>query len=164
MLLDSDNEIAEQLVREAGLAADGDGSTEAGTAAMAESLERQLCVDLHRGWSDGSGLSWTDLRTARELRSLVQLGRQLPSWPTIEAGLPVAGVSGTLVNRFVGTPAQGNLRAKTGYLSEVRSLVGTLRTAGGRDVVLALVVNGPGAAASVDALDALVAQLAADTS
>ena len=73
-------------------------------------------------------------------------------------------VSGTLAHRFVGTPAQGNLRAKTGYLSDVRSLAGTLRTAGSRDVVFAVVVNGPGAEASVDALDALLATLAADPS
>ncbi|MPY93857.1 MAG: D-alanyl-D-alanine carboxypeptidase/D-alanyl-D-alanine-endopeptidase [Acidimicrobiia bacterium] len=164
MLLDSDNEVAELLTREVGVAAGGDGSTEAGTTALADALEDELCVGLADGWSDGSGLSWTDLRSARELRTLLQLAGTQPDWAAIEAGLPVAGRTGTLVNRFIGTPAQGNLRAKTGYLAHVRSLSGTLTTAGGRDVVFAILVNGPGADPSVDALDALVATLAADAS
>jgi D-alanyl-D-alanine carboxypeptidase/D-alanyl-D-alanine-endopeptidase (penicillin-binding protein 4) len=164
MLLDSDNEVAELLTREAGRDEGGDGSTEAGTAALAEALEEQLCVDLGPGWSDGSGLSWADRRSARELRSLVQLAIDDGSWAAIEAALPLGGQSGTLVDRFVGTPAQGNVRAKTGYLAEVRSLAGTLRTAGGRDVVFALLVNGPGSYGSVAAMDALVVTLAADSS
>ena len=82
----------------------------------------------------------------------------------MEASLPVGGRTGTLAGRFVGTPAEGNVRAKTGYILEGRSLSGVLTTAGGRDVVFSILVNGAGAAASVDAIDELVVALASDNS
>jgi D-alanyl-D-alanine carboxypeptidase/D-alanyl-D-alanine-endopeptidase (penicillin-binding protein 4) len=69
----------------------------------------------------------------------------------------------------VGTPAEGNVRAKTGSLAGVVSLTGHLTTGGGRLVVFSLIANGPGATAdgqgpATQAIDALVVALAADTS
>jgi len=57
--------------------------------------------------------------------------------------LPVAGKpDGTLNRLFIGTPAAGNLHAKTGYIRGVRSLSGFVKTAGGETVVFSMIYNG----------------------
>ena len=109
-------------------------------------------------------MSRTNRVSARELRDLLLAARGSDSWPTILAGLPVGGVSGTLRNRFAGTAAEGNVRAKTGYLDDAVALSGTVVTRGGRTAVFSILVGGPDAAAGIAAIDDLVVALAEDTS
>lgn len=162
MLRDSDNEIAELLTREAGLLVSGVGTTAAGTAALEDAM-RGLCDGRLGPWADGSGLSRTNRVSARELRDLLLAARDADVWPTVAAGLPVGGVSGTLRNRYAGTAAEGNVRAKTGYLDDAVALSGTLVTRGGRTAVFSVLVGGPDAANGIAAIDDLVVALAEDT-
>jgi D-alanyl-D-alanine carboxypeptidase/D-alanyl-D-alanine-endopeptidase (penicillin-binding protein 4) len=162
MLLASDNETAEMLTREAGVRLRGLGSTAAGTTALAHAL-RDACAPLtDGGWGDGSGLSRDNRRSARELRRLVQFAMERPWWGALAERLPVAGRSGTLANRFTGTPAAGNARAKTGTIIGGASLTGVVTTAGGRQAVFSYLVNGDRSRAAIRALDELVVTLAAD--
>jgi len=76
--------------------------------------------------------------------------------------LPIAGVDGTLRNRMKGTPAERNVRAKTGTLSSVASLGGYVTTAGGERLVFSMMLNNyPDASAlrrdSIDAIAVLLA-------
>jgi D-alanyl-D-alanine carboxypeptidase/D-alanyl-D-alanine-endopeptidase (penicillin-binding protein 4) len=91
---------------------------------------------------DGSGLSRYDYISADALTTLLA---SLAAHPThaepYRSTLPVAGVSGTLANRMKGTAAEGRVVAKTGSLSNVRSLSGYLTTAAGEPMVFAILVN-----------------------
>jgi D-alanyl-D-alanine carboxypeptidase/D-alanyl-D-alanine-endopeptidase (penicillin-binding protein 4) len=160
MLLRSDNMIAEQLLREVGVAGQGSGSTPAGAAAATHAL-RDLCVPLTGTAADGSGLSRSNLRSAREWRTILQAARSQPWFPLFSSSLPVGGQSGTLAGRFDGTAAEGNVRAKTGTIIGGVALSGYLTTAGGRDAVFSFIVNGPQSGAADDVIDSIVATVAA---
>lgn len=164
MLIRSDNTAAELLVKEIGFQHRGRGSTAEGVQAAHAAL-RVLGIPLAGTSRDGSGLSRSDVRSAREWRRLLQAARAQPWGARFVASLPLAGRSGTLTSRFRGTAADGNLRAKTGWILEGRALSGYLTTAGGRDVVFSVVVNGTSRRAPVvGAIDDLVAGLAGDDS
>jgi D-alanyl-D-alanine carboxypeptidase/D-alanyl-D-alanine-endopeptidase (penicillin-binding protein 4) len=160
MLLTSDNEIAESLTRESGVLLAGSGSTMAGTVALEHGLRAQCAPIAADGWADGSGLSRSDVRSARELRRLMQYARTQTWWPTLESRLPVAGESGTLVTRFRGTAAQHRVEAKTGTIIGGGALTGVIHSSSGREVVFSYLVNGESAPAAVAALDRLVVALA----
>jgi D-alanyl-D-alanine carboxypeptidase/D-alanyl-D-alanine-endopeptidase (penicillin-binding protein 4) len=83
------------------------------------------------------------------------------------SGLPVAGWSGTLADRFqapagTGRAGVGVVRAKTGTLSGVNAMSGVVTTAEGRPLVFALLADGVtvGAPAAEAKLDAIAAALA----
>jgi serine-type D-Ala-D-Ala carboxypeptidase/endopeptidase (penicillin-binding protein 4) len=159
-LLRSDNMIAEMLVKEAGYRATGIGSTAGGLLAITDALNRAFCTTLDGVADDGSGLSRADLRSAREWRVMLQAARSESWWPQFDAGLPVAGRTGTLSGRMRGTAAEANVRAKTGTIRGAVSLSGHGTTAGGRAFVFSVVVNGDSANGSESAIDGLVAAVA----
>lgn len=77
-------------------------------------------------------------------------------------GLPVAGGDGTLDDRFIkgdSLPGRGYVRAKTGTLTGVSSLAGTVVDTDGRLLVFAWLSNGTSPADSRPRLDALAAAL-----
>jgi D-alanyl-D-alanine carboxypeptidase/D-alanyl-D-alanine-endopeptidase (penicillin-binding protein 4) len=88
---------------------------------------------------DGSGLDLGNRATCRALLGALNLSRQ-PRFAVLDTGLAVAGRSGTLVNRFIGSPVEGRLAAKTGWVLGVAAMVGRLD--GHPTRRFALVVNG----------------------
>jgi D-alanyl-D-alanine carboxypeptidase/D-alanyl-D-alanine-endopeptidase (penicillin-binding protein 4) len=159
MLLRSDNQIADMLLKEIGFTRAGRGSLLDGEAATRAALA-PLCVDLMGTTDDGSGLSRANARSAREWRVLLQAARAAPWWPVLFASLPIAGHSGTLASRLRGTSAEGTVRAKTGTIIGGAALSGYGETADGRAFVFAVIVNGPGAENATGAIDTLVASVA----
>jgi D-alanyl-D-alanine carboxypeptidase/D-alanyl-D-alanine-endopeptidase (penicillin-binding protein 4) len=158
MLLFSDNVVAESLVKEVGYRRTGKGTTAAGLAAIAQ-LHGSLCLDATGLMADGSGLSVRNVRSARQWRTLLQAVRDQDWAKPFVNGLPVAGRGGTLATRFVGTPAQDRVRAKTGTIYNTRSLSGYATTASGRRAVFSIIVNGPNINQANDAIDDLVVAL-----
>jgi D-alanyl-D-alanine carboxypeptidase/D-alanyl-D-alanine-endopeptidase (penicillin-binding protein 4) len=91
--------------------------------------------------TDGSGLSWHDMVTAEATLQLLTYMHRHRYSSFFRDALPVAGVDGTLKNRFKGTLAENNLRAKTGTLSSASSLSGYVRDAAGEELVFSIMVN-----------------------
>ena len=93
-------------------------------------------------YADGSGLSRYDLVSAEALVAVLShvAGDSRLNSP-FQASLPVAGVAGTLSNRLTGTIAAGAVRAKTGSMSNVRSISGYLKTADGEPVAFSIIAN-----------------------
>ncbi|MFK7916826.1 MAG: D-alanyl-D-alanine carboxypeptidase/D-alanyl-D-alanine-endopeptidase [Ilumatobacter sp.] len=122
MLLTSDNNTAEMLVKEMGLATSGQGTRAAGLDSMFQALvDLGLPMDGVR-LRDGSGLSVENRATCAAVLNAVQLGRGT----AIDAGLPVAATSGTLTGEFVDSEMAERLRAKTGTLTGVKALAGVV--------------------------------------
>jgi D-alanyl-D-alanine carboxypeptidase/D-alanyl-D-alanine-endopeptidase (penicillin-binding protein 4) len=159
MLTTSDNFYAEMLLKAVGREARGLGTLENGVAAVRD-LAAGAGVHLTGRAADGSGLSRDNGRPAREWAELLVAARDQPWFDQLFGGLPLAGRTGTLANRFVGTPGEANVRAKTGSVRESRALSGYVTTAGGRQVVFSLVVNGALPAGVIPAMDNLVASIA----
>jgi D-alanyl-D-alanine carboxypeptidase/D-alanyl-D-alanine-endopeptidase (penicillin-binding protein 4) len=91
--------------------------------------------------SDGSGLSRNDMITAEATIQLLTYMHRHRYASVFRDALPIAGVDGTLRNRFRGTPAENNLRAKTGTLSSASSLSGYVRDAAGEELAFSIMVN-----------------------
>jgi len=112
---------------------------------------------------DGSGLSRYDYVTAEALVTiLMHVDRDERLRGPFEASLPIAGRDGTIASRMKGTAAEGNARAKSGSMSQVRSLSGYVTSADGEPLVFAIIANNFETAAGVinRATDAIVVRLA----
>ena len=92
--------------------------------------------------ADGSGLSTLDHVTARSMVQLLGYVHQAEWGPVFHAALPVDGESGTLKRRSKGTPARGNLHAKTGTTNTVAALGGYVTAKNGEVLAFSLIYNG----------------------
>jgi len=168
MLTESDNDMSEILAHLAGAKASGVGTFATGAQAAMSTLQALGIPMSGAEFVDGSGLSYEDVASPLTLASTVSLvaGSNAPawSWPVI-LGLPVAGLNGTLADRFIGpdtASAAGYVRAKTGTLVGVSTLAGTVVDRDGRLLAFAMMSDETtDVDASRAALDRAAAALAA---
>jgi D-alanyl-D-alanine carboxypeptidase/D-alanyl-D-alanine-endopeptidase (penicillin-binding protein 4) len=161
----SQNQYTEVILRTLGKmnGADANKSNEdAGLEAVRKFLHEAGVGDSDLVLSDGSGLSRNDMITANATVQLLTYMSKHKYFAQFRDALPIAGVDGTLRTRMKGTPAEGNLRAKTGSLSSVASLSGYVTTAAGERLVFSMMLNNyPDASAlrrdSIDAIAILLA-------
>jgi D-alanyl-D-alanine carboxypeptidase/D-alanyl-D-alanine-endopeptidase (penicillin-binding protein 4) len=141
ILKPSQNQIAEAFLRTIGLERTGVGTADSGRRV----IERQFT-----DWKiqpdgyvvrDGSGLSRNDLVSPEAVVGILDVMRRSPNFSLFFESLPIAGVDGTIRTRMQNTPAQGNLHAKTGTLSMVRSLSGYVHAADGRLLEFSILCN-----------------------
>ncbi|MCW2528274.1 MAG: dacB [Pseudonocardiales bacterium] len=167
MLSGSDNVIAEMLARQIALKA-GQPATFAGATVAIRAALAAAGIVLPETLVDASGLSGTDRLSASFLVGLLRtaLDGSRPGLAQLVSALPVSGWEGTLATRYQLPPANaaaGAVRAKTGTLTGVVTLAGTVRDATGRWLTFAIMtdqVPDGGTEAAEAALDVVAANLA----
>jgi len=166
MLRESDNDIAEVLAHLVGQKTVGEGSFAGGARATMLILDQNGISTKNLSLFDGSGLSeknkMTSTTVAQVLTEMVRGDKS--QWAAIATGLPVAGRTGTLETRFDTKRTQagaGVVRAKTGSLTGVSSLAGTVLDKSGRLLVFVMMGNKVGSLTSArDSMDLIAAKLA----
>ena len=136
---ESDNFVAEMLLKQLGAVQGTRGTTAAGVGVVTGLLAQAgVPMDGVR-IVDGSGLSLLDRLTANALVALLAAMWNDPGVrPELLAALPVAGRSGTLDHRMRTGPATGVVRAKTGTTSNASALSGFV----GERYVFSVLQNG----------------------
>jgi D-alanyl-D-alanine carboxypeptidase/D-alanyl-D-alanine-endopeptidase (penicillin-binding protein 4) len=119
----------------------GTGSTAAGLFAERNFLRAAGIADGDVVLTDGSGLAPQDLVTPRAVVTLLRHAQTQPWGADFASTLPVAGVDGTLENRFNAGPATGVIRAKTGSIANVRAISGYATSRRGEPLIFCIVAN-----------------------
>ncbi|WP_062013015.1 D-alanyl-D-alanine carboxypeptidase/D-alanyl-D-alanine endopeptidase [Streptomyces hygroscopicus] len=170
MLKESNNDIAETLLRMTALGAGKPATFEGGTQVVRDVLSQRYGVSMANfELYDGSGLSRADRVPAQTIADILDLltdPRYRGLLRSIDEGLPVAGEAGSSLGPEWGrfdTPdsacAVGRVKAKTGTLTGAIALSGLTRAEDGRWKVFSFVENGSTAdpAAIKDTVDGLAA-------
>ncbi|WP_345639585.1 D-alanyl-D-alanine carboxypeptidase/D-alanyl-D-alanine endopeptidase [Streptomyces siamensis] len=159
MLTNSDNDIAEALARQVALASGESASFEGAAKAIHSRLDKLGLPVSGAKFADGSGLDRADRISARLLTALLaEAGDPAhPELRTVLTGLPVAGFTGTLSTRYADDPgATGVVRAKTGTLTGVNTLAGTVVDADGRLLAFAFLTSDEAHPPNMDAARAVL--------
>lgn len=137
----SQNDYAETLLRS--LAPAPEATAEAGLEVVRDTLSKWGVQPELYVARDGSGLSRNDYLSADVLmRLLTVVWRDPRHVDAFRSSLPVAGVSGTLASQLKDTAAAGRVFAKTGSMSNVRSLSGYLMTLDDEPLVFSFMATG----------------------
>ncbi|MFF4755142.1 D-alanyl-D-alanine carboxypeptidase/D-alanyl-D-alanine-endopeptidase [Streptomyces sp. NPDC001270] len=142
MLTNSDNDLGEALARQTAVATGVRADFAGGGRAIAGQLTKLGLPTAGAVFHDGSGLNRADRLTADLLTALLAKAAS-PARPDLRpvlTGLPVAGFSGTLSDRYKNAAA-GLVRAKTGTLTGVNALAGTVVDRDGRLLAFAFLAS-----------------------
>jgi D-alanyl-D-alanine carboxypeptidase/D-alanyl-D-alanine-endopeptidase (penicillin-binding protein 4) len=159
----SQNQIAEILLRTIGLERGGLGTADSARKIVGQQLLAWGVQPDGFVIRDGSGLSDQDLLTPETIVRVLDRIQRDTAFATYYNAMPIAGVDGTIDTRMKGTPAEGNVHAKTGTLAKARSLSGYVTTADGERLIFSILANNtttPGSAVTHVA-DVIAAALAA---
>jgi D-alanyl-D-alanine carboxypeptidase/D-alanyl-D-alanine-endopeptidase (penicillin-binding protein 4) len=138
----SQNLYAETLMKAAGTAGGGLGTVPAGRAAILSALRGWIRDEQALVMADGSGLSRYNYVTPDLLvRILGRMYSDPRHRDPFLATLPIGGKDGTLAARMRRTRAEGNARAKTGSISNVRALSGYVHTRDGEMLAFSILAN-----------------------
>ncbi|MFD6415564.1 D-alanyl-D-alanine carboxypeptidase/D-alanyl-D-alanine-endopeptidase [Streptomyces sp. NPDC060194] len=164
MLTHSDNDLAESLARQTALATDEKPDFDGSARAVQAQLDR-LDLPGSSRIADGSGLDRSGRLSASRLAALLAraAGPDHAALRPALTGLPVAGFTGTLQKRYgKGSAGTGLVRAKTGTLTGVNTLAGTVLDTEGRLLSFAFLTSGTtDPQAAQHALDTLATKVAA---
>ena len=144
MMKKSDNIMAECLFYQTAAASGQKQAGQKQVARRTDELTRRLGLNPDNYVvADGSGLSLYNYTSAEHLVAMLRHAWQTPDIRQhLLPSLPIAGVDGTLKKRMTGTPAEGNVRAKTGTVTGVISLAGYLTTPARHTLAFAIINQG----------------------
>jgi D-alanyl-D-alanine carboxypeptidase/D-alanyl-D-alanine-endopeptidase (penicillin-binding protein 4) len=142
---ESINHFAELMLRNAarGPERNAQGTVANGSALIRRFLATKVRADTsYLQIADGSGLSTLDRITPRTMTQMLGYAHGAEWGPWFHASLPVAGESELLRRRMKGSPAQGNLHAKTGTTNDVVALGGYVTATNGEVIAFSFLYNG----------------------
>ncbi|MDR1553520.1 MAG: D-alanyl-D-alanine carboxypeptidase/D-alanyl-D-alanine-endopeptidase [Prevotellaceae bacterium] len=137
----SNNSFAETILKTIGAESGNDGSIYEGRKLVAEKLEEMNIKTDGFRQSDGSGLSRHNFVTTKFLCEYLSAMYNSDVYEDFVQSLPVAGIDGTMKNMLKQTTAEGNVKAKSGSLSAVRSYSGYVTTKSGKYLCFSFVFN-----------------------
>ena len=138
----SQNWYAEMTLKQLGKQFGRAGSWDEGLRVERRFLIDSIGVDSTQiALSDGSGLSASNLVSPLAFTQILRFIRTHPRAATFTAGLPQSGLRGSLKNRFVGTPIEGRVHAKTGSISRTNTLSGWVELESGKVVTFSVQAN-----------------------
>ncbi len=137
----SQNLHAEMLLRTMAHVASGQGSRKDGVKIL-DDFARQLNIPPREFYfAGGSGLSRDTLVSPKAFIKLLEFMARSKNFKDFFEALPVAGVDGTLADRFKDTAAKGSIHAKTGSMEHVNTLAGYIDPPGGRRLAFVIMAN-----------------------
>jgi len=157
----SQNWYAEMLLKQLGRQFGGGGSWKEGLAVERRFLVDSMKVDSTQfALRDGSGLSSSNLVSPLAFATLLRWMHAHPRFETFAAGLPQSGQRGSLKSRFVGTPLEGLVHAKTGSISRVNTISGYIELPG-RTLTFSVEANNHtlGSRVMLPQIDSLIVQM-----
>ena len=137
----SQNQIAEVLLKTLALEKTGVGTADSGRAVIERQLASWGARDGGYAIRDGSGLSRHDYLSPATILRVLDTIRTDTAFKVFYDALPIAGVDGTIENRMKGTPAEGNVHAKTGFVDKARSLSGYATSVDGHLIIFSALAN-----------------------
>ena len=137
----SQNLHAEMLLRTMSRVQDNQGSLEDGLDLLKGFAEKIGIPPQGVQFAGGSGLSRDTLVTPDALIKLLQFMARAPGFQSFYDALPVAGIDGTLADRFHHTALQGRIHAKTGSMEHVNALSGYMDLPRGRRLAFVIIGN-----------------------
>jgi serine-type D-Ala-D-Ala carboxypeptidase/endopeptidase (penicillin-binding protein 4) len=160
----SQNLHAEILLRLLGREKGTAGTVEGGLEVLRGFLNQAGISPQEHVFYDGSGLSRQNLVTPHAVVELLRYVLTQPWGASFRATLPVAGVDGSLSERFRDPRLQGRIEAKTGSLDGVKTLSGYATTDSGEQVAFSVLTNNLNLPAPrvTDAIDDLVRAVVED--
>lgn len=139
----SNNHYAESLLKTLGATKSGKQGTTSNGITAVENYWKERGIDisgLHM--ADGSGLSRANTITTKIQASILsKIYRDSLMYPAFNASLPIAGKNGSMTNLCKGTFAEGNMRAKTGYINRARGYCGYVKTKSGKELAFSVLFN-----------------------
>lgn len=141
MAFDSDNHIAEQLLRAVGAQAAGTGTLEAGVQAERSFLATLDAADPRMVFADGSGLSQANRVSVSALAAALRSMLAGPDAQAQAALWPRVGLEGTVRFRPLAPDVAGRVRGKDGYIEGASGLAGYVETAHHGVVIYAFLVD-----------------------
>ncbi len=162
LLKPSQNQVAELVFKTIGLERGGLGTADSAKAVVARQLVTWGAEPDGFKLADGSGLSRHNLLSPETIVNVLDGMQRDTAFAVFYNSMPVGGVDGTLKSRMKGTPAEGNVHAKTGSIGAARSLSGYVTTADGERVIFSIMANNwtTPSEAVVNVIDQIAAALA----
>ncbi len=136
------NLYAEHLFKHLAYRFSGEGNTDSGEVAIKSFWQTKGINTDGMSLMDGSGLSHQNTITPKQMTEILAYMRTKSQYKnTFYESLPIAGVSGTLKGLCKGSLAEGNIRAKSGYIRHVRGYSGYVTTKSKRNLVFSMIFN-----------------------